>query len=618
MGYPYEFKREDAERFASFVGIKANISGDELIFRYCPYCNQRSTGKDKNKFSINLKTGQYNCFRSSCNAHGNMITLARDFNFELTKDFENYYRPKKQYRTFKKPAEPIVPKEPAIAYLEKRGISESTAKQYEITTTKDRDNVLVFPFYDDVGNLVSIKYRKTDFDKEKDNAKEWFEKDCKPILFGMKQCNAENKTLVLTEGQLDSLAVAESGIENAVSVPTGANGFTWVPFCWDWVHKFKRIVVFGDHEKGHITLLDEISKRFSLEIFHVREEDYLDCKDANEILLKHGKEQVRKCVENSVRIPIKEIVDLADVEDVDIFNLEKLQSGIRELDRLLYGGIPFGGVILISGKAGEGKSTLASQILINAREQGYKCFAYSGELPNYLFKGWMSFQVAGRGHVFEYQNDLFGDINYNISDINKRIISEWYRDYMFIYDNNVVDTQDTKGLVEVTERVIQQYGVRVILLDNLMTAMTMDRSRMSDTYERQTEFVNKLRHLAVKYNVVILLVAHKRKNNFSSNENDEIAGSSNIANLAMLTIAYEKDKELPESKRLLKVSKNRLFGKVNTDGYIVSYDEKSKRIYGNGDNLDKEFSCFADGEVKQQDKFMDLSEFEDADELIFE
>lgn len=108
MGYPYEFKREDAERFALFVGIKARQRGDELVFQYCPYCRQKTTGKDRDKFAINLLTGQYNCFRSSCNAHGNMITLAKDFKFELSKDFENYYRPKKQYRTFKKPAEPII------------------------------------------------------------------------------------------------------------------------------------------------------------------------------------------------------------------------------------------------------------------------------------------------------------------------------------------------------------------------------------------------------------------------------------------------------------------------------------------------------------------------------
>lgn len=623
MGYPYEFKREDAERFALFVGIKARQHGDELVFQYCPYCRQKTTGKDRNKFAINLLTGQYNCFRSSCNAHGNMITLAKDFKFELSKDFENYYRPKKQYRTFKKPAEPIKPLPPAISYLESRGISRNIAERYEITTAKDRDNILMFPFFDDKGNLVSFKYRKMDFDKEKDNAKEWFEKDCKPILFGMKQCNLKwGKTLVICEGQIDSLSCAEAGIVNAVSVPTGANGFTWIPFCWDFVNKFEEIVVFGDHEKGRITLLDEISQRFPLKIFHVRPEDYRDCKDANDILRKYGKDAVKACVENAVQIPVKDVVDLADVEDVDIFGIEKCPTGIKELDRLLYGGLPFGGVHIISAKSGSGKSTFASQILINAREKGYRCFAYSGELPNFLFKGWMSFQVAGRNHIYEYQNDLYGNIHYNISDINKRIISEWYRDYIYLYDNKETDTQEQKSLVEIIEATIQQYNVRVILLDNLMTAMTMEKVRGSDTYERQTDFVNKLRSLAVKYNVMIILIAHKRKNNFSQDENDEIAGSSNIANLAMLIMTYERSTDCAQNERMLRVPKNRLFGRIETEGIKLRYDEKSKRIYGSGDNLDREFGCFTEPDVNQKpqavEPYMDLSEFEDTDDPIFE
>lgn len=622
MAYPYEFRIEDAERFAIEQGIKVRHSGDELIFTKCPYCGKLTNPKkDREKFSINTTTGQFHCFRASCNVKGNMLTLAKDFGFQLTKDFENYYRPKKQYRTFKKPAEPIKPLPHAIAYLESRGISQKIAERYEITTVKDRDNILMFPFFDDKGNLVSFKYRKMDFDKEKDNAKEWFEKDCKPILYGMKQCNLQwGKRLVICEGQIDSLSCAEAGIENAVSVPTGANGFTWIPFCWDFVNKFEKIVVFGDHEKGRITLLDEISQRFPIKIFHVRPEDYKDCKDANDILRKYGKDAVKACVENAVQIPVKNVVDLADVEDVDIFGIEKCPTGIKELDRLLYGGLPFGGVHIISAKSGSGKSTFASQILINAREKGYKCFAYSGELPNFLFKGWMSFQVAGRNHIYEYQNDLYGNIHYNISDINKRIISEWYRDYIYLYDNKETDTQEQKSLVEIIETTIQQYNVRVILLDNLMTAMTMEKVKGSDTYERQTDFVNKLRSLAVKYNIMIILIAHKRKNNFSQDENDEIAGSSNIANLAMLTMTYERSTDCAQNERMLRVPKNRLFGRIETEGIKLRYDEKSKRIYGSGDNLDREFGCFVEPDGSQESQtaepYMDLSEFEDSDPVF--
>lgn len=587
----YEFKKQDAYDFARHVGAKANTKGDELFFKICPYCHGKGVGND-NSFSINLRTGQFKCFRDGCGAQGNMITLSKDFDFSLGFQVDEYFTPKKTYRSLPKPKKPIEPKPEAIKFLESRGISEAVAKKYQITVQDNRPNVLVFPFFDDRDELVSVKYRKTDFDKSKDNCKEWFEKDTKLILFGMAQCNPDNRTMILTEGQMDALAVATAGIENAVSVPSGSKGMTWIPHCWNWINEnFDTIIVFGDYEKGHITLLEDVRKRFKLNIKHVREEDYKDCKDANDILKKYGVGQIKVCIENAIPLPVRDVVSLADVEDVDIFKLEKLQTGITQLDKLLYGGLPFGGVHLISGKAGQGKSTLASQIVVNAREQGYKCFCYSGELPNYLFKAWMDFQVAGT-RSFEYEN-TWREKNYNISEPNRRIISEWYRDYVWLYDANMLDDEEEHvGLIKTAENMILQNGCRVILLDNLMTALDGEHMDGFDKYDLQSRFVKKLANLARQYDVCVLLVAHKRKNNFSTNINDEIMGSSDIGNLGMVTLAYERDDDIDGNDRLLKVAKNRLFGKVNNEGWVVHYDERSKRIYGDGDNVAKQFSCF--------------------------
>lgn len=592
----YEFKENDAYRFSQHVRIRAQTKNGQLKFYRCPYCNGSKDNGNNEVFAIDLKTGMFQCFRASCGVTGNMITLSRDFDFSLGTEADEYYRPRKKYRRLPTPKKPYVPKNPAIRYLESRGISGETAHKYEITVQSENENILVFPFYDDRGILQFVKYRKTDFVKDRDKNKEWCEKGCKPVLFGMKQCNDKFDRLIVTEGQLDSLSLASAGLENAVSVPNGALGFTWVPYCFNWIAKFQEIVVFGDFEKGHMTLLEDFQKRFPNKIRHVREQDYQGCKDANELLQKHGPAAVRQAVENAVMVPVQRVLPLADVEDVNIYELPKLKTGIRELDRTLYGGLPFGMVCVIAGKRGDGKSTVASWIMANATEQGYPTFAYSGELPNYLYKSWFDFQIAGRNHITENKTD-FGTVNRFITKRNQELINAWYRERAYIYDSRIIETDEQEDLLKSVTRAIMQYGIRVVLIDNLMTAMYIDERPGTDKYDQQGRFVRELTKIAIRYDVLILLVAHRRKNVSSPDANDEISGSGDITNLAGITLSYDRgDKKndidkgiMTEDQRKLIVAKNRLFGKVNLNGIILSYDEKSKRVHGPRDDVNVQF-----------------------------
>lgn len=582
----YEFKEDDAYRFANHVHIQCFERGEELWFRTCPFCHGKGKSNEKT-FSINLRTGQFCCFRESCKRQGNMVDLAREFDFSLGNNVDEYYNPKKQFKKLPTPKEPVIPKDPAVAYLASRGISKAIAEKYQITCQTEHPNVLCMPFIDENGVWQFVKYRKTDFDKSRDSNKEWCEKDCKPILYGMYQCNLDNKTLIITEGQLDSLSVSECNIENAVSVPTGANGFTWIPHCWNWVNKFEKIIVFGDHEKGHITLLDDIKKRFKAEIWHVREEDYKDCKDANDILRKYGKSQIRACIDNAVRVSLEYANDIADTKDINIYDIEKLKTGVHDLDYILHGGLPFGGFTIVTGKRSEGKSTFASQILSFALNQGYKCLSYSGEMPDWQFKAWLVKQIAGANHTFMYQNKDGGS-GYEVSKSNKALINEWLRGKMYILDN-VKLTDEHIDLLDAVENVIQQYGVRVILLDNLMTAIAAMIHNKSEKYEVQSQFTVRVADMAKKYNVLIILVAHKRKDSYGADEMDDILGSSDIANLAHVILSYGRDREINEDQRILRLLKNRMFGKVYFKGWVMDFDERSNRIYGVNDNSEKEF-----------------------------
>jgi len=576
----YTFDESDAERFAREQGIKVRRRGDELQFRKCPYC--QSNTDDKNTFAINLNTGQFKCLRATCGAHGNMITLSRDFDFSLGTMVDEYFNSKKRFRQIHRKGYPV-PTPSAIEYLEGRGISKTIIERYHISSKKKDPNVIVFPFYDENNVLQFVKYRKADFDKEHDRNKEWCEADCKPILFGMAQCDTECKTLVMTEGQIDSLSVAEAGIPNAVSVPTGAKGFTWVPYCWDFLGQFETLIVFGDHENGMITLLDEMQKHFHGVVRHVREADYKDCKDANDLLRKYGKDAVRDAVENAEPVKHRRIVRLADVERINVSEMERFSTGFSKLDETI-GGFYFGQLGIMTGKRGLGKSTVTSQFGAYAIENRYNVFFYSGELLAGMFKEWFERQIAGNRSI-NGRLDKFRKMQYTLDAAKIPRIEKWYGDYAYFYDNSLVlDSEDDENetLLETMRIAAMQYNCRMFIIDNLMTAMDDDIG--SDIYRQQSNFVKGLAKFAKEYKAFVLLVAHPKKDedNFSP---DSILGSSNITNLCDIILRYAEPKRDSgtNAPRVLQIWKNRLDGKVNHEGIPLYYQDSSKRI--SQDNL---------------------------------
>lgn len=587
----YEYKSTDVFDFANYIGAEVKQKGNELFFRYCPQC--KGGGNDKETFSVNLENGAFKCFRASCDYHGHFVELARDFGFKLEDEQERKYR--------KLPQPKIESKPKAVEYLESRGISADVCRRYKITTQKDNENILVFPFYDEQGIMQFVKYRKTDFDKTKDKNKEWCEKDTMPILFGMAQCEDFTR-LVITEGQIDSLSVASCGIKNAVSVPTGALGFTWLSNCWDWINKFEEIVVFGDYEKGKITLIETLEKRIQGKVKCVRPEDYLCEKDANDVLRKYGKDAIIKAVDNAELRDVKYVKRLANVESVNLSDLPKIKTGIRQLDRVC-GGLLNGHVVLLSGKRGEGKSTFMSQLVAEAIEQDNAVFVYSGELPNYHFKNWLDLQIAGNKNVSVRQNE-YGDNEYYLTEETVKIINRWYYDKAFIFDNSAVTDDEYEGLLKVIIDSICRYDIKLVCIDNLMTAMDADVN--SDLYRQQSAFVKNLEKLAQQYDVAIILVAHPKKTQ-SDFDNDTVSGSSDITNAVSFVFNYQRAKQGSEHDSELMITKNRMNGKLLTGENAIKlyYSDKSKRVLSSP-YADKEYSCF----VPHWEEITDLDELD--------
>ena len=585
----YVLKQEDVFEFARYIGAETVLKGNELNFKWCPKCGGGHS-HDKNTFSINIESGAFCCLRSGCDYHGHFVELARDFDFPLE------YEAPKIYKTLPQPKKPVQPKDEAIQYLGSRGISAETVKRYEITMHKSKPHTMVFPFFDDAGKLQFIKYRNTAFKRGvTKGSKEWTEKDTMPILFRMKQCSDFEKPLIITEGQIDSLSVAECGFENAVSVPTGALGFTWVAPCWNWICKFKEVIVFGDYENGKITLLDTLKARLPMTVKAVRKRDYLGEKDANDILMRYGKRAIQTAIENAEIPKLENVKDLSSVRSVDINALEKIKTGINDVDKVI-GGMVMGQVILLTGKRGDGKSTFMSQLVANALDQGESIFAYSGELADFHFKRWLDFQLAGSVNIDERENE-FGNTIYSIKENALNAINEWYKGRAFIYDNEYIDEKnEMESLCDTIERVIKQYGTRLVCIDNLMTAMETVNEQ-NNLYLAQSNFVGRLKKIAMKYQIVIILVAHPRKSK-DGFTNDDVSGSSDITNKVDIVMNYRRGEN--DDDGILTITKNRLFGILATDKSPIRllYSNKTKRIISFFDRTVKTY-----GWAKSPDNF---------------
>ena len=580
MNY-YEFKKDDAFRFRDFIGAQARVKGQELVFQKCPYCGNLSG--DKEKFAINLETGKHNCFRASCGAHGNMITLARDFGFSLSDDVDRYYNLNRRNDRFRHFQEfKATHSEPAEVFCRNRGISAAICQRFELVTRKDDQNILVFPFKDEKGELRFIKYRNMSYQKGDKGSKEWCEKDCMPILFGMNLVPETAKEIIITEGQMDTLAMAEAGYLNVVSVPTGARGFTWIPHCWNFLQRFNSICVVGDCENGIITLADTLTARFGKKVRVARVEDYQGYKDANDILLHLGADAVKALVDNAAYVKNNRIIGMSDIHYVDLSKIPKIKTEIADLDRILDGGMMQGNLIIQTGKRGDGKSTWTSNLVVNALDQGQNCMIYSGEMPKIMVKNWLNSQIVGKRVLTNSEIDA---------------CDAWYKDRLYLYDSDLMDETDDRPeediLLETFEEAIVRLSVTLLLVDNLMTIVEAETNER--LYRRQSRFVGKLAKMCKKYNVVIILVAHPRKTNANELENDDVSGASEITNKADIILNYARlsDKEAatedePENLRWVYVNKNRT-GNGKLGRVKVDFSPDSKRIVQQGDDFMKAY-----------------------------
>ena len=490
-------------------------------------------------------------------------SIVRDFNLNIDVIInESDRKPKKP------PTKHESYNDAILNYCNKRSISKATLDYVGVKgnfNNKDGNSVC-FEYRNELGEHLCNKYR---FTSKNANPKMKFEEGTNVnTLFNMDKANI-SEPLLITEGEFDCLSAIEAGFKNAVSIPSGVNSTNqWITSNWTFIEQFEEVIIWFDNDEAGIKGAREVFNRLpNASVKIVRCEV---ANDINELLHKYGKLAVLKQIEKASTPVLEGVATLDMIEDFDVHEAETLKTGIEYIDDKLIGMV-FGSLNVLSGRNGSGKSTILNQIYIaEAIAQGYKTFLFSGELISGNVKYWLLQTLANEDQFAEY-TAKDGHKYKKVTIQSKEKIVNDMKDRFFLYDS---DDYRIEAIIEKMTILAKRYGVRVFVIDNLMTI----ESSLKDKYEAETDIVKKLKNFAKKYNALVHLVAHPRKSMNDEIEKDDVAGSANITNLAdyVTTISRAKDEEV-EYDAILKILKNRHTG-VNV-GKRLMFNIERKRFY---------------------------------------
>ncbi|MEG2246330.1 MAG: DnaB-like helicase N-terminal domain-containing protein [Peptostreptococcaceae bacterium] len=281
---------------------------------------------------------------------------------------------------------------------------------------------------------------------------------------------------------------------------------------------------------------------------------------------------------------LKDIVNNTNaIEDlfVDASSVKRSKStgavntGFMPLDALTLG-LTYGSLTVLTGEPSSGKSTLLNQIIANAIKANKNAFIYSGELPSHQLMEWFARTVANDEHLSTFTNKL-GHKYKNVTDYAYDLIANWCKGKFFIYGEDSKASE--KNLINTIEYLATKKGVKLFVLDNLMTIDANGK----DKYENQEKVANSLKELAKKYKLAIVLVAHPNKDSaVNKNKNGhsmfDVSGASEVVNLAdyVFKTIREKNAAGEESNAII-ILKNRITGKQRTS-VKTFFDNDRKRF----------------------------------------
>ena len=229
---------------------------------------------------------------------------------------------------------------------------------------------------------------------------------------------------------------------------------------------------------------------------------------------------------------------------------------------------------MVTGKRNAGKSAFCSQLISQAMQQGYVTGVYSGESCDEMITDKIQRQIAGPDRVISSTAYDGGDL-YSVDDQYDDAIAAWLSGRFALYDRR--KQRATPAVILDRISALAEWGARVILVDNLMSALAGSGDRL---YAAQGDFAWNLAEIAVQMGILIILVAHPRKTQDGEiHSTDDVSGNGVIMDAADYGLTYSRRAE-PEGKVVadVQLTKNRLTG-VLTDKIPLSFEPKSVRIY---------------------------------------
>ena len=457
----------------------------------CPLCSS-----DRQPKNQKLKCASYDWERGLGTCHH------CDSSFQL----HTYQRKGSSQKTYIRPnaLNVVDPKDitsKVSKWFESRGISQKTLDDLMVTEgpefmpqTGKSENTIQFNYI--IGDeLINVKYRdgRKNFKLYKGAEKVFYNINS---IVGFDSC-------VITEGEMDVLALHEAGITNAISVPNGAtlnsNNLDYLDNCIDYFEDKEKVILAVDNDEPGQALQQELIRRLGAEVCFLT--TFEDCKDANEYLIKYGKDKLVNRIEGARPVPLENVTTLKDIED-EITDFVKngfkpgYQIGIPNFDSIF--STYTGQFITVTGIPSSGKSDFVDQMVVgyNQRYEWKTAFASPENAPTYL-------------HAHKLMRKVWQDMptRNDIGTDKWNQVAEHVNDNFFFID---MERYTLESVLRKGAELVKRKGIKCLVIDPFNKIRDVD-CKTEDVNRYTMEYLTKIETFAKKYDVLVFIVAHPTK-----------------------------------------------------------------------------------------------------------